>query len=219
VPPLAPVPGVIKTVVTCSGNDGRIAQNVLHYSYTGPAPNNSDLNDFCLAVWNAWVAQLTPFQPAGTSLVRVDAVDLSSILSASGFEDNGGAPVPGTSVGGLIPISTAFLVSKQVGRRFRGGHPRSYFPIGVVTDLNNDGDWKGASVTAMLNGAVAFIVAPLGNTYGATTIQREVYPTYFSKNINPVPPYTVIPPLVTQINLGGYSGGQKLATQRRRVRR
>lgn len=219
-PPLPPVPNVLRIVITNTGNDGRIAENVFHVVYTGGPPSIGDCVSIATNVWNSWVAQYTPDCPAQTSLSKVTVTDLASTMGAQGEYTNTDTPVPGTSTHGMLPISTAFLVSKFVARRYRGGHPRSYLPIGTTNDLNDDGDWKNTSYPNWVTSWATLIEnLILHGAFGSTSIGQECSVTYKSKNLNPTPPYDVVPPHVDEIPIDGYSGGPKLATQRRRVRR
>jgi len=220
-PPLPAVDNVFRLVTLCAGNDGRSAVNVMHFTYGGPSPASYDFIETCADNWwGQWVSNMIPKMPAQTSLVSVTAIDLQSDTAPAVTYDGGGTPVPGTSSHGMLPLSTAFLVSKFVERRWRGGHPRSYLPIGTTDDLNDDGDWKADSVTALLaaytNSVQDFIDATVD---GSNSVGLECCVTYKSKNLNPTPPYDVVPPYVTTIPVDGYSAGPKLATQRKRVRR
>ena len=217
-PPLPSVPNVIRVVITNQRNDGRPFINVLHWTYGGTPPPNSVCATFAQEFWTQWTSHLTAHQPAQTSLFSVEVTDLSSDVSGGAIYTNGDTPVPGTSIHGMLPGSTAFLVSKFVARRFRGGHPRSYLPIGTTDDLNDDGDWKAASRDSMLAAYGSLVNGMVGAASGGTTLGEECAVSYTSKIVNPVPPYRRAVPLVMDIPVDGYSAGLMLATQRDRVR-
>lgn len=212
-PPLPVVPNVIKCVVECIGNDGRLAANVFHMTYSGGPPASGDCDTIAEDLWNAWVTNFTPTQPAQTSLSLITVTDLSTDLGGQGSYDNSGTPVPGTSTHGMLPLHTCFLLSKFVAYRYRGGHPRSYLPIGTTNDLNDDGDWKGSSYAPWVTAWFQFVDAIMGGTYGPATVAQECAVSYKHAG------EPRVTPLVMDIPVDGYSGSEKLATQRRRVRK
>lgn len=219
-PPLPTVPNVIRVAIECQGNDGRLAVNVCHFEYGGTPPSSGDCQDIAGVFFAAWQAQFTPTQPAQTSLVQVTVTDLSTDTGGEGTFNNFGVPIPGGSTHGMLPLHSCFLLSKFVERRFRGGHPRSYLPIGTTNDLNDDGDWKESSWTPWVTAWENLIAAVLtDNPYGATNVGQECAVSYVSKVENPIYPYRRAVPLVMSIPVDGYTGSGKLATQRRRVRK
>lgn len=218
--PLPLVPNVIKVVIENQGNDGRVAANVCHFNYGGGAPSSADCSAIAEAFFNEWSDNFLAIMPAQTSLTVVTVTDLSTDFSGEGSYDNGGVPLPGTSESGLLPFQAACLLSKFINQRYRGGHPRSYLPIGTTADLNDDGDWHTDFIGDVVGDWGTMIDGVIGgNPYGSTSVGTECAVSYVSKFENPVYPYRRTTPLVYDIPLDGYSAEQKLATQRRRVRR
>lgn len=219
-PPLPSVPNVIKFAIECQGNDGRSAVNVTHFTYGGGLPTSTDIESMCQNIWNSWVSDFIPNMPAQTSLVNITGTDLSSDTGATAEYNNAGVPVAGTSVSGMVPLNSCMLISKFVARRYRGGHSRSYLPIGTTADLNDDGDWKATFATdARASWQDLVHNLQLGSPYGAISIGLECAVSYVSKVVNPVYPYRRAVPLVMDIPDDGYTAQTKIATQRRRVRR
>jgi hypothetical protein len=218
-PPLPAVPNVVKIVTTCSGNDGRLAVNVMHFTYSGGPPSSTDCFTIASNWFSLWVGNFIPLQPAQTSLVSVEVTDLSSDTGGQGTYDNMGVPVPGTSSHGMLPLHTCLLVSKYVAVRYRGGRPRSYLPVGTTFDLNDDGDWQSARLEVFEAAWATMLEGFVDTGSGSTLIVLECMVTYKSKNLNPTPPYEVIPPRVLTIPADGYTFDQQIATQRRRVRK
>lgn len=221
--PLPPVPNTLKIAIVCAGNDGREAVNVFHQAYGGSAPSFTDCSSIAQAWWDQWVINYTPDQPAQTSLTSITVTDLASSSGAEATWTNADTPVPGTSIHGMLPLHSCFVLSKTILRRYRGGHPRMYLPIGTTNDLNDDGHWKDSSWTpwvaaweSMLNQVI------LGSPYGATTLAEEVCVSYNGKydlpNSGP-PTYRRVTPALFDIPVNGYTGSPILGTQRRRVRR
>jgi hypothetical protein len=68
----------------------------------------------------------------------------------------------GTRGGTTMPAEACVVISQLLTRRFRGGHPRNYFPFGVISDLANPQAWSGtfvafvgAQFTAFINQCIA----------------------------------------------------------------
>jgi hypothetical protein len=220
--PLPVVPNVIKLTVSCAGNDGRTAMNVFHMSYGGPGPSYDECANIAEALWNGWVANMTPLQPGQTSLVETSCTDLGSTTTATATYNNDSTPVPGTSTHGMVPFQACFVVSKFVSLRYRGARPRSYLPIGTTEDMNDDGDWKADTVTVWTASWVTIIEDLVGGSpYGSTNLALECSVSYYSAVENPTPPHRRIDPpyLVLDIPLDGYTGQTKMGTQRKRIRR
>lgn len=216
--PLPPVANVVKVTNTCKGNDGRLIENVLHFGYTGGPPSAADCVALATAFFNAWTSDLVPQMPATSSLVSSTVLDLSSETGNEGTVDNGGTPIPGTKTGGVLPLHTCALVSKDIARRYRGGRPRSYLGVGVDADLTDDGDWSTAATGVFLNGYTAVVDAFNGAHSGSTTITAEVNVSYYG-GAPTVEGKSVRRETPVVDSILAYSMDQKVATQRKRVRK
>lgn len=78
---------------------------------------------------------------------EVDVIDLSSSAQTTGTFQTG---YVGTRTGGMLPAMAAFLVNYKIARRYRGGKPRSYLPLGTVTDLADAQTWSTSALGAGL---------------------------------------------------------------------
>ena len=148
-PALPSVPKVVRVLVKGMLQDDLDVLNRLYFSYSGAAPTNTMLDAFCTAVFNAWVADMTPMQAASYTLLEVLAEDLSSPTGAIGAVV--GAQV-GTRAGATLTAAAAAVVNQQIARRYRGGHPKTFVVAGIETDIATVGTWK-AAFTAALNAA------------------------------------------------------------------
>lgn len=122
-------------------------------TYTGSAPAVADLDTFCGAVGSAVADTLIGFIHQDYTLQLVEAVDLTSALSASG------AAIPavaGELTGGILPADTAMVVSYEILRRYRGGHPRGYWPFGDDTELETQDTWNPTFIADVQPGIVRF---------------------------------------------------------------
>jgi hypothetical protein len=189
--------------------------NTLYWSYSGAAPGAGDLVTFCNALFTTWGTELGPLQAPGNQLLKVTAVDLSGPLGATG--ESTLALVNGTNAGaGELPSSSALLIHKGVGRRYRGGHPRTYLAVGTGADLDSPQQWDGAIVTSATNAYAAMHTAMIGVTSGATTLLTETVVSYTDKTTNPIAPYRRVVPLALPVTSA--NGEPAVASQRGRLR-
>lgn len=159
----------------------------MFWQYTGTAPTNAQLNTFCSAVATPYGTNLKPLASTEVTLGTVTAVDLSTTSSAQG---SAALNVIGTRVGTSLSAQVAAVVSYEVARRYRGGHPRGYWPLGVVTDLaTNARNWQAAFVSSLQTDIDAFRTAMIAAGWtGAGTISQVNVSYYhsFTVVVNPV---------------------------------
>lgn len=216
-PPLPPVANVVKFVLQLKGNDGRKSENIFHWGYTGSLPSAGACTTFATQLWDQWVANFIPLIQETTSLTLVTCTDLSSDTAGQGEYDNGGTPHAGSLAGGVVPLSAALLVNKEINRLYRGGHPRTYLTVGDATKLTDDGDWSSVFVTAVY-GAYTSVASDLeGTAADGCILSTEVCVSYINKTLYPTPPHRYPVPQVYGIE--AVTAEAQLATQRRRVRR
>jgi hypothetical protein len=132
-------------------------------------------------------------------LVQVKVEDLSSATAAVGEAE---PTQTGTRTGSAIGIQVAAVLSEEIARRYRGGHPRLYFPFGTVTDLADEQQWTGAFQAALSTSWIAFLTALAGDVWtgGGTVapINISYYEgftnhTYPSGRVRPVPTLRSVP--------------------------
>jgi len=156
VTPLPDVAKVIRvTLVFTIGSDTH-AITRFFVNYSGTAPSNSDLNTFCGAVRSAFNTNLKSLCHALVVLTTVEAVDLTSTSGATGSDSTS---VTGTRAGLPCTGDAAVVVSYPIARRYRGGHPRGYWPFGVAGDLATPQQWGATLVNAVNTGITAFFTA------------------------------------------------------------
>jgi len=188
--------------------------NVLYWGYGGVAPTTANLNDYADALFNAWVADFGPLMANTATIERATATDLGSTLGVIGA---GGTTEVGSRGTVEIPASSAVLITKTIGRRYRGGHPRSYVFAGIQTDLVNSSHWAGAFVTAVGGAYSAMSLSMNGLVETGTNLTSEVCVSYTDRAVNPVPPYHRPVPLVLPVL--GVLVQPEIANQRRRIGR
>jgi hypothetical protein len=106
-------------------------------------------------------AQSTRFK----ALLSVDSgtftCTVTDLTSDSAGQGQGGEFVAGTRAGDDLSAGTAALVNFHIARRYRGGKPRAYLPLGVAGDIVT-GRWSGSFVTAVFNAMTDFQADALG---------------------------------------------------------
>lgn len=159
-PPL-PSPGqVIKLRWNYGGEDAE-ATNDLYFSYSGAgALSPTELTNF--STWAGITTDLAaPFVGACDTSFTSRTCQMVDLISDMGAEVNFDPAWTGTnhSDGGLISANNAVVVSKEILRHYRGGHPRLYMMAGVAGDLaaSSVKDWQTAFVANIQAGFSAFM--------------------------------------------------------------
>jgi len=177
VPPLPAAPKVIRVALSGTVSGGAVWLTRHFIQYTGTAPTNAQLHTFDASVITAYTAQIVGLADADTVLTQVESIDLSSSTSAV---DITAASVAGTRAGAVLAASTCTVVSYEIGRRYRGGHPRGYWKLGTQSDLTNPRTWSAAFTNACNTDIAAYFTAleAAGWTGAGTLTQVNV--SYFS---------------------------------------
>jgi hypothetical protein len=196
--------------------------NRVHYAYTGTAPTSSELSSFASTVLTAWGSAFAPSLPDIGHFVGLVAIDLSSPTSAVAEVTDS---IVGTEAGTALPADVCFVLSATVGRRYRGGHPRSYLPLGVVSDQQNSRTWTAAFITAVETANAGFVTAVEGAGWAGAGTLSPVNVSYYQGFTPVVNPITLRTRDVPKIRVGGpivdpivgYVGRAQFGSQRRRV--
>lgn len=206
-PALPAVPNVIKLELLWS-QAGIPCANVMHCGYSGDAPDGVACGAFAQGFAEAfWVAGLWEGYPTTTILVGARVTDLASDTGASGEWSDGSA---GTFDGGELPAQAAVLVNYQIARRYRGGHPRTYFPPPNQSLLDGPSQWGSTIITELGARVEAMFTYSLGTEVESTTLTGLVCVSYRDGDSPRVDP--LVEPLT------GYVVSPIMATQRRRIR-
>lgn len=176
-PALPPVPKVVRVGLHWKLAEDTGAVSHFHVSYTGTAPTPLQLNTFSSAVATAWATQFDALKQPNYSLVEVDSVDLSSALSAVGLDVS-------THVGtrGGLPLDGAAQVHIQfnIARRYRGGKPGIFLPLGVANDLFDAQTWAAAFIGTVGTAWGNFETSTIGAGWAAAGTIAFVSVSYFS---------------------------------------
>lgn len=221
-PALPSIPLVLKIDLQWTdGTDANVSTRQ-YFRISGSDPPSSDCVLLAADIYSHAAAMAHLWDP-DTDLTGVKVTDLSSAFGGIGehFQST-----VGTRPSVPTPASTCVLVNYVIGRRYRGGKPRSYFPWLAASDMVSRQQWTGASLTEVSTALSTYFAAVLGTTVGATTITEHVNVSYYegftvvtnpithrAKNVS-TPRAT---PLVDPIQ--SWSVAATIASQRRRNRR
>lgn len=214
-PPLPPIANVIKIVHTGTVNAEPWA-TVSHWRYTtiSGTLDNDQLTLVCAKFVNSWRDNVRPYISHQVTDTQVEGTDLTSTTSAIGVAPDGDT---GAGGGTIISPESSVLISKTVLRRYRGGHPRTYWPGVEIGNANADAGRRinDAFFPAIHDGLMAYYadVPPAVTTDAECNCATftEVSVSYVSGGTRRLAP--VADPVVA------YNVHQILATQRRRMHR
>lgn len=205
--PLPPVPGALKTTIQWVVGSDSLVFNILHFHYTGTRPQAADLNTLATTIATATNTNFGPLLPSTSQITSITVQDLTD---ANGAVGTASANHAGTATGQTVPAGSSVVVSWLIGRHYRGGHPRTYFPLGTATALATPQTWNlGASMTTAVT---AWRNAIIGSTFGGATIDWQISIPYVSKAQNPTPPHRVanpVPDHITGFRVNSYVGSQR----------
>lgn len=166
-PPLPFVPGVAKMI--CEGHlDDADFVNIFHMQYLGSPPTPTQLDDFIGMVEASLERIYIHNGLPALSLDSVTMIDLSSDIGATTTQLLGTA---GTlSTGDVLPASAAVCCSQSISRRYRGGHPRTYFMLGSSATLEGSSmkDWQASFLTNVGTDFGDFVSDSAGTAGGVT---------------------------------------------------
>jgi hypothetical protein len=213
-PALPSVPQVVKVIISSTRSDANV-ENILHVHYSGSVPDSATLSTWLSTIVEPATATL--FNDEGsTDLkgVEIEAIDLSSPTGASATVT---FTATGVRTGDFAPASACVISSWEIIRRYRGGHPRTYWPFGTA------GTYAATSSKLWDPGFIADVSLKLNTwtnlmtsgTVGSTTFDLLVNVSYIDKAINPVPPYRRTTPVVD--TLISHVEKQRICSQRRRL--
>ncbi len=209
-PPLPPVPNVVKIVVGGTYHDAAWL-NIFHQQYDSGAPTASSLGDFLTDVWKpavdtAWGAEMSVDNEVtsitGTDLASDEGVTVSIVDSTFGVR-----------TGDFMPAGVALVMSAEIPRRYRGGHPRSYLPWGTAGTMESGSTkfWDTSFLADCGTKFVAFADAVQSHLYLPTHYDSLVNVSYVSGGARRVTP---------QVDaITSYIPRDRISSQRRRLGR
>jgi hypothetical protein len=143
------------------------AQSRMHFAYTGTAPSDASCVTLATSAYASAVTNLVPLLGTESSLAGVEFTDLTSTSAGTGEHLH---DTTGTRSGSDTPAGAAVLMNIQISRRYRGGKPRVYWPLGTASDIDTPTNWLSGSVSAFLAGVAQYIDDIIALTNAGTTL-------------------------------------------------
>ena len=143
-----------------------------YLTYHGGPPSNADCDGIATAISGVWGTDFASFLDANAVLLQVKVTDLSSDTAAQGVAL---VNVAGTAGANQPGLETCTLISFHINRRYRGGKPRIYLPIGTTASMvAGDFSWDSTYTAAVDAAWSTFMVAVLAVTVGSTVFDNHV---------------------------------------------
>lgn len=184
-PALPPVPNVIKADFFYTiGSDLR-ALNRLFIGYTGGIPSSADVATLAGDLYTIWAAEIAHYMCDVNVFTGCEVTDLSSAL---GHQATHAANTNGSLTSTPLPANVAGLGSMKIGRRYRGGKPRTYLPVGDQAQVLTPQTWQSTFVSNMqasLNATITDIAATAAGTTSLTNLVNVSYYSGFTVVTNP----------------------------------
>lgn len=176
-PPLPAAPQTLRIDQFFSIGADLTALSRFFVAYTGVAPSDAELLTFATAV-NGYAAADFASVVAGDNYIgATSAVDLSSATAA---QAEFSALTVGTRAGSDLPADASAVSSYEIGRRYRGGHPRGYWPFGTSVDTLTEQEWRTTSVTAFYNAVTDYMASVVAAGWALAGTLTHVNVSYFA---------------------------------------
>lgn len=175
-PALPNVANVIRVALGFDLENVPVALTRFYIAFTGTAPTVANLASFNSAINSAMTADLASLLNSSSIITSIESIDLTS---STGAVDTSVTAVDGTRTGTVLPADTSLVASYTIARRYRGGHPRGYWPLGTATDLASNRSWSSSFVTAGNTGLTNFFAAVLAGGWTGSGTLTHVNVSYF----------------------------------------
>lgn len=214
-PALPPVAGVIK--IAQSGTIGVYNwANVLHAQYSGGPPDVADLTTFAGALEASWATNIKPLQNSDTILTKIAITDLATTSGALGEWTGSTA---GSQSAQINSANACILMDYPSSFRYRGGHPRTYWPPFPAPDLQDAGHWTSGAVASFVTATEVYLGLLYTSTYTSLTLAGQCAVSYVYTPVGGSPGTRRTTPLVMPITRNSFSVPTEVASQRRRIGR
>jgi hypothetical protein len=190
--------------VACSGTSGggEVWLTRFFVQYQASAPTPANVVTFCNGVITSWSTHLSSVLTPNKTLTAVETTDLTSPTNSQALVDTDN---PGTRTGAWLPPAVCAVASYQVDRRYRGGHPRGYFPSGSETDIDTNGQWDPLFVTDHTLAVRNFFTDVLAINWGTSEGLQHVNVSYYQGFTVVIDPVTGRARNVPKLRSGGPS--------------
>jgi hypothetical protein len=175
---LIPVPGVALAVLKgmIGANPWVITFHFKNGSSTVPW-TQPDLDLLANNVYNKWTTTVGTLTPTNVSINECDVTDLTNSTGLGSIYTH--AATAGGRAGTLSPSSVCYVIQNRIAARYRGGHPRTFYPGGVAGDMAGEALWNTSVQGTFPAQVVAYISAirSVAYSFGSGTL-NHVIPRY-----------------------------------------
>lgn len=175
-PALPEIPNVLRTDLLWNVDSDVGVSSRQFFRYSGGPPNSANCVDLAADIWEH-ASALAGLYSTAVELTGVKVTDLSDNSGGEGVHEQVEA---GSRSGSRLPGNAAVLINYVIGRRYRGGRPRTYFPFFTVADINSSSTWVGTSLDDVTTAMSSYFGAVIGLNVGSTTITQHVNVSYYS---------------------------------------
>lgn len=176
-PPLPAAPGVLQVKLSGTYAVPAVWLTRFYIKYTGTAPTVAQLTTYNGSVATAYSNRLEALVATSINLTQVETTDLTSSTGATSTSSTSNA---GTRSGTALPADVCMVTSYEIGRRYRGGHPRGYWPFGTATDEASVRQWSSALVASTLTDLNLFFADLVAAGWSGAGTLSHVNVSYFS---------------------------------------
>jgi hypothetical protein len=176
-PALPAAPGVIRVTLPFRLNTDPNALSRFFLHYTGTPPTSAQLATFADVIA---VSEATQFGPLMSGLYTMNPVNCEDLSSATGAVASGVISNAGSRAGGALAPGTALMLQFLIARRYRGGKPKIFLPLGVTTDVTAAGVWAGAILATASAGWSSMIATAIAGPWAGGVITGQVNVSYYN---------------------------------------
>jgi hypothetical protein len=189
-------------------------------SYSGVL-SLADAQTWVNAISAAWAGP-GHAQSVSASQITLTSVELTDLTSPSSPQVSHASGAGGSAGSPAVPAGAAFVLRFRILRRYRGGHPRMYYPGIPASFVSTSQTWSGSGLALVVGALQGSITDGINAQPAAVGVTQHVNVSYFqgfhnvtfpSGRIRPVPTLRAVP-LVDVIT--GYVGNPNIGSQRRR---
>lgn len=220
--PALPSPGqVVRTTIVHTNGADVDCVTRFYMKYAGSVPSAADLVTMSAAVEATWAGGAKAYYGGFVTLTNTICEDLSSTTGASGET---GSSTVGTRAGEDLPASAAAVINYEIARRYRGGHPKGFWPSMTDADISTPQQWAAGSLAALLASGQSIINAVIAAVWAGAGACEQVNVSFyegFTSYQNPVtlrwrnvPKIRAVPVVDPVIAL---TARQRIGSQRRRL--
>lgn len=208
------------TIVWTNGADVDCVTR-FYLRYAGSVPTAANLVTMAAAVATEWTSTVNALYGTFVTLTNTICEDLSSDTGASG---ENGSSLAGTRDGGDLPASAAAVINYLISRRYRGGHPKGFWPSMTDADISTPQLWSDDALGSITESGQLLINAVIAAAWGGAGLVQQVNVSYhegFTSVQNPVTlrwrniPKVRATPVVDVVT--SMAARQRIGSQRRRL--